>query len=288
MYNTCDNYNIDMISKRIKGLRNLRYKQYSDSQKNDVDYTEEQTAYFSRFAFCKTQNSFANELTVNRITVTSWESGAYVPSIDKLIDLCKALDCSLDYLLGSVDTPEIASISKASYYSGISSEIIKYGLEHPDYLDCLNFFMHPTNSSDLFNEVILNTWKKYLINSALEEINGELKEFIIKCYDEYLSTTPFNIISKKSYKSFLENKLPQNKLAFAIKKESGKIHIKSCISPITYQNFFSEKVFNYSSFINYLVEHTFEPLSNNSIIELQKNKLSKTFLDLFSQYIDEL
>ena len=288
MNDTFNNYNIEMIPIRIKELRTLRYKQYSNSLKNDFYYTEEEKSYYSRFSFCKTQNSFAKELNANRVTVSSWENGTYIPSIDNLIIICKKLDCSLDYLLGSVDTPEIAPISKAALYSGISTEIIKYGLEHPDYLDCLNFFMHPSNSSEIFREVTLKTWQKYMINSSLEEIKGELKDYIIKCYDEYLSITPFDSINKKSYKLFLESKLPQSRLSLTMKKESGKIHIRSCTSPIIYQNFFTKKSFNYSSFINYLVEHTFEPLSYNSMIELQKNKLAKSFVDLLSKYIEEL
>jgi phospholipid N-methyltransferase len=148
--------------------------------------------------------------------------------------------------------------------------------------------MHPQNSSDFFNEITLNTWKKYIVNSSISEINGELKEYIIKCYDEYISTTPFNEIDKKTYRAFLESKLPSTKLSFSTKTVDGKIRLKSCVNLLSYQNFFDNKQFNYTTFINYLVEHTFESLSHNSIIELQKSKLAKCFVELFTKYIEEL
>lgn len=56
---------------------------------------------------------------------------------------------------------------------------------------------------------------------------------------------------------------------------------------ITYiSKVFSNKEFNYSSFITYLVEHTFESLSHNMMIEIQKNKLLNRFAELFIKYLE--
>ncbi|MFR5666009.1 MAG: helix-turn-helix domain-containing protein [Enterocloster bolteae] len=262
MSNIGNQYDINMLNTRLKEMRSLRKL---------------------------TQQELADAIGVKRQAIINWEKKGKntIPSIENLVELCETLDCSMDYLLGSVDTPEIEPISKASHYSGISAKIIRYGIEHPDFLDCLNFFMSPDNIADLFSSVTLETWKKFWINSTIKEINGELKEKILSFYDEYISITPFEAINADSYKKFLQRKLPREKITLKADKSDSKIYIKKCFSLITYQNFFSNKEFNYSTFINYLVEHTFEPCSHNVIIEIQKNKLANKFAELFTKYLVE-
>lgn len=63
------------------------------------------------------------------------------------------------------------------------------------------------------------------------------------------------------------------------------------VRPFTHFNphsFFTNKEFNYSSFIKYLVDYTFDSLSHNAMIELQKAKLSHAFINLFTKYLEEL
>jgi DNA-binding XRE family transcriptional regulator len=261
MNNIGNHYDINKVNKRIKEMRILR------------KYT---------------QQKLADSIGVKRQAIINWEKekNNTLPAIENLVDLCEVLDCSMDYLLGSVDSPEIEPISKASHYSGISAEIIRYGVEHPEYLEFLNFFMHPDNSSELFNSVTLSTWRKFWTDTSIDEIEEELKEAILKYYDEYISITPFESVNKKTYKSFLENKLPREKISLKAETTGSKIYIKNGVTPLTYQNFFKNKEFNYSSFITYLVDHTFEPLSHNMMIEIQKNKLSIKFVELFTKYFE--
>ena len=104
MNNIGNHYDINLISKRIKEMRKLR------------GYT---------------QVELADSIGVQRQAIINWEKekNNTLPAIENLVDLCEILDCSMDYLLGSVDSPEIEPISKASHYSGISAEIIRYGVE---------------------------------------------------------------------------------------------------------------------------------------------------------------
>lgn len=232
------------------------------------------------------QEKLAKLISVNRQSIIKWEKGTTIPTLENLVILCKTLDCSMDYLLGSVDTPEIASISKASHYSGISTEIIKYGIEHPDFLDILNFFMHPKYSADIFNSVTLGAWKKFLADSSLQDIKGELKEKLLSFYDEFISITPLEEVSKKTYNKFLRHKLPREMVTPTDDNTSPEINLKKCVSLITYQSFFSGKEFNYTAFINYLSDHTFEPLSHSLMIEIQKNKLANKFVELYMKYLE--
>lgn len=233
------------------------------------------------------QEKLANAIKVKRQTVSEWEMGKRIPSVPNMVELCNVLNCSMDYLLGSVDTPEIEPISKASHYSGISAQIIAYGLEHSDYLDCLNFFMHPDNCALLINSINLSTWRKFWIETSLTEIKQPFKDEVYKAYDEFSAITPITEVNKKNYTKFLKNKFPEDKLIIQTGKNTNGYVIKGCFKAIDYQSFFENKEFNYSKFINYLSDTTYEPLSRIALIESQKMKLAKAFINLFTRYLEE-
>ena len=50
------------------------------------------------------QVQLAQELKVNKATITNYKKGKIVPSLDTLFELCRLLDVSADYLLGLTDT----------------------------------------------------------------------------------------------------------------------------------------------------------------------------------------
>lgn len=261
MDNTKNHYDTTMISSRLRERRKQRNL---------------------------SQWELADKIGVRRQAIINWESPKknILPAVDNLADICEYLDCSMDYLLGSVDSPEIEPVSKASHYSGIKAEIIRAGIDNSDYLDCLNFFMHPDNISDIFNSITITAWRKFWTDMSLGEITGELKDRLITYYDEYIAITPLESVNKKTYKAFLERKFPREKITLKAEANGSKLYIKKCVSLLTYQNFFDGKDFNYSSFILYLVEHSFEPLSHNMMMEIQKNKLANKFVDLFIRYLD--
>lgn len=47
------------------------------------------------------QEDLANKLSVDRSTITKWETGEAMPRVDKLIPLANILQCSVDDLLHS-------------------------------------------------------------------------------------------------------------------------------------------------------------------------------------------
>jgi transcriptional regulator with XRE-family HTH domain len=50
-----------------------------------------------------TQQELANKVNVNRVTYTNWENGKREPELDKVVEIAKELDCTVDYLLGLSD-----------------------------------------------------------------------------------------------------------------------------------------------------------------------------------------
>ena len=78
--------------------------------------------------------------------------------------------------------------------------------------------------------------------------------------------------------SFLSDKKKEHEDGFVI---------KGCFEPIDYQDFFEDRKFIYSNFIQYLAKSTFEPLSHNALVETQKMKLADAFINLFTRYLEE-
>lgn len=293
-------YNPNKIPERLKKTRRDRAKQYKNAKKffddisnhyskNSQEYKNAETYFnqYKSFKTCTSQEALAEAIHVKRQTIIEWEKGARYPSIQNLILLCSEFKCNMDYLIGFVETPITEPVSIAHYFSNIDSSIIKYGLENEDYLRCLNFFMLPENCADLFNEFTISAWRDYIKKSAIEDIQSPLKEDVIKAYNEYSAITPIQNISKSTYKSFLKKKFPEHKIALTKTPTANGYIIKNCFNRITYQNFYEGKEFNYSSFINYLVEHTFKQLSQNALIESKKNILAKKFIELFEKYLNE-
>ena len=60
-----------------------------------------------------TQQELADAIGVNRLAVHEWEKkeNNKIPSVQNLVAICNTLDCSMDYLLGAIDTSEIEAIA---------------------------------------------------------------------------------------------------------------------------------------------------------------------------------
>ncbi len=50
-----------------------------------------------------THQELANKVSVNRVTYTNWENGKRSPELDKVVELARELDSTLDYLSGNTD-----------------------------------------------------------------------------------------------------------------------------------------------------------------------------------------
>ncbi|MBE6814369.1 MAG: helix-turn-helix transcriptional regulator [Ruminococcaceae bacterium] len=282
-------YDINEFGGRLKELRRQRYEQYKEYKKsvaeNDITKQNKYKTY-KKYVYCKTQESFSNKIQVERRSVGAWEKGKLLPTIENIVKICEALDCSIDYLLGSGDVPDVEPIAKICHYSRISPEIIKLCLQDDEYLDFLNFFMLPENCGTIFNGVNLSTWKTYWVNSTLEEIESPFKEFLIEIFNEYNAITPFKEVSKDSFKTFLMFKLPKENVKLYSQKTKTGVIFKGCNIPIVKGNSNANQEYNYEVFIDDLVEITFEPLLSRVYVEIQKAKLADMFISLFTKYVE--
>lgn len=269
-------YNTKEFPSQLKKLRKNRWELYENFEE-----------IYEKYKCCKSQETFAECLGVERRTISSWENGNTLPSIETIVLICDILDCPIEFLLNKFEIPETAPISNASLYSGISTEIIREALENPEYLDFLNFFMHPENCSSLLNGITLSNWKQYWINTTLKTLNETLKKRITDIFKDFIKTTPCYKITERSYKTFLKSKLPEASLSFASKQSKTEITIKVKETLEIYTKVVLNGAFDYFSFIDYLAKQTYMPLIQAELLELEKSKLANSFIDLFTKYLDE-
>ncbi len=50
-----------------------------------------------------TQEQLAKHLNIDRSQIGKYEHGTTSPNVEQLVAICKALNCSADYLLGLID-----------------------------------------------------------------------------------------------------------------------------------------------------------------------------------------
>lgn len=62
--------------------------------------------------------------STTRETISAWESSARIPSVDNLIDLCNALDCDMDYLLGKCETAHADAVDIV-WKTGLSEKAVE-------------------------------------------------------------------------------------------------------------------------------------------------------------------
>lgn len=55
-----------------------------------------------------TQEQLAEQLNVSRQSISKWESGQVIPEVDKIVELSKLFDVSIDYLLKPSEIDELS------------------------------------------------------------------------------------------------------------------------------------------------------------------------------------
>lgn len=273
-------YDKYLIGKRIKEIRTNRFTLYKTS--NDKKHT--------KYSYCKTQEALADKLNIERRTVGSWERCDTIPSLENLINLCEVLDCNIEYFLGADEIPYINTVSKASYFTGINPEIISLAKEDSDYRDCLNFFMLPSNCNELYNSITLSAWKQFWINDNLDKIKNPLLEIINKAFDKFYLSTPTENINPDTFKKYLVEYLPEDKLIFTeTGDDKSYVYIKDCLSLLQYKDFISKctKDNQYIFFIDYICSLSFNSLQNKIYLELHKKKIADKFISILNNYLND-
>lgn len=308
-------YYENLFITNFKLLRKSRRQLYLNNQSKSPNPYE-------KFAHCCTQEKFAEKINVERRTIGRWEKGIAFPPFDKIIAICQALECDINFLLtynvtqknsnnadnyinlhykdvDKINTEKIDILDwkvgfdtsiLAQKYSGISKDIIDYAKSDRDYLDFLNFFMHPDNCSTLFNFVMLISWKNSLSTGGhLDELSGTLKYKIINIFQRYQAVTPLGNFTKESYKDWLKEELSPDKLSFSATRLDDRICVNKYLSSerLAKLKLSDENSKSYEIFLDYITTYSYNTLTDNLILNIQKEALLKSFVELFENFLSK-
>lgn len=273
-------YDSKKFGQRLSELRKKKWEQYKNnlSKRNNP---------YEKFACCRTQESLAEALGLERRTIGKWELGISTPTIDKVSALCDLLECKIDYLLGADELVGFSTSVYASHFSGISIDIINYAMKDADYLEFLNYFMHPDNCSALIKSITMTAWKDFLFEKELVDLAEPLKSLIIDTFHSYQAFTPATKYSKDSFREYIISSLPKNRFSFATKKLDERICVRLCLSPskIKELGLSSKNSQSYQTLIDYIVDYSFDILTTKEILDIQKENLGRLFIHMLEKYL---
>lgn len=272
-------YDIKYFSENLRKIRKKRWEDYKNEENTKTKPDE-------TFACCKSLETFAEALNVERRTIGNWENGITVPPLDKVAEICNLLNCNFDNLFGVQEMVGFSPDIIAAHYSKINIDIIKHGHKDHDYRDFLNYFMHPDNCEELINSVTLLGWQDIIKESDLKDINEPLKSLVIKCFHRLQALYPETDYSIEGFNKCLLNYLSKDDFSFSKKIDFKKIHVHSCIPQSKFEELgLSNKNSNsYNLFIDYIANYSYDILYNKELLEIKKEKLGQLFVNLFEKY----
>ena len=142
-----------------------------------------------------TQSQLAAELDgyesdSGKIKISNYENGKNIPRLDNLERLASILDCDVDYLLGSIDHPDITTAWIAEQIP-LSRKAIESLRQLNDFEDEYDDY-HPKALTHLIDEIIINIINPYIKNSLddpksyfLSHDVDDIAEHIFNLVEEY-------------------------------------------------------------------------------------------------------
>lgn len=126
----------------------------------------------------KSQESFAEALKIaDRKTISKWETGETEIPITRLSDICRLLDCDLDYIFGKIKPPK-NSINNVMEETGLTEQASRILLDE-EYKDILNALLIDENFIKLLD--IIKEWSEADLdnthsNLIKDNIRNKLKD----------------------------------------------------------------------------------------------------------------
>lgn len=272
----------EKFPEKLQELRKERWKLYKDNQ-------DKHPNPYEKFSVCKSHDTIAEALHIERRTYGKWESGKSTPTLDMVANICNIFDCNIDYLFGAEELIGFTPSAIASHYSTIDINIVDKARKDSDYRDFLNYFMYPDNCYALVQSTTRCAWKDYLADIESENIGEPLKTLITDIFHSYQTFTSVSQYKKDSLREYIVSSLPQNKISFKAKKNNNCICISTCLSTkkINELDISNSNPQSYHLLVDYLVDYCFDVLATKEIIDIQKEKLGHLFVRMVEKFLEE-
>ena len=202
------------------------------------------------------QEQFADKMNVSRQAVSKWESGSSIPDMEKIIQMCKILNCNLDDLLddGVIDSKQKSSQNSFNnYFSDFLSFITRvynmfWSMTFKEKIKCIFemfvifivLFILGSIVKELLFMIILNSFRNIdIIRTFVNNVVSPLVDilllilgiiifihlFKIRYLDYFITVEDNDALEKSSEKALEEEKIINNK-KYVVEQKKEKIIIR--------------------------------------------------------------
>lgn len=249
-----------------------------------------------KYQYCKTQSSFSDEIAnyeqsekrgIRRQTLASWEKGASYPTINRLLILCKLLNCDPDYLLGYSQHIN-QDIDTISAVTGLKPKSIEILMENKFFVSFFNFLLVDADVKFLrLLDFIEKESRYYYLD---KDLLGHYHQTLMRKMD-----AAFNRISlfSHSYDLLIEYERELKRELRNFYGPNGDFGILQYVSDdisnqirlIKEENHIQDNSEDsYQLIVKILAEYTLQPLTHIKERERNWGRITQMFIDLVEEY----
>lgn len=265
------------FGKRLVELRQQRYKESPD-----------------KFPYCKNQASFCQEISsldkegkaFRRQTLGCWENGASYPTVQRILILCKLLECDPDFLLGYGKTVS-KDIEFISDFTGLERRSIEALKTNTDFIPFLNYILTSNDFMKLVSYIEKEATCFYVDKDLTSHYKSVLLRRMKAAFDRSLAlSTPFD-----HFPAIYKRELSQELSGFRKNGiENGiLIHISESIRNEILRAKGEREIPDesdeyYSLVIDFLAEFSCDPFSYEKECAQRKGRFAQIFIELLDDY----
>lgn len=203
-------------------------------------------------------------------------------SVDALISVSKALNVSIDYLLG-IESSEQHNLTDIFDETGLTEKSInalQQNTKAPDFINSLLQSEELANLLRLVNQIFYSDYVAYDILSAYSE---SLRDIIVSAYSKYMeSTLPIDMEEEK-FKAILYNEIKNNNITLNKEYISSNV-TEDRFSQIKYISKYSNIKLS-QAFLNDTVSCVYNILSYANSSDYYRNTLSNSFSKIVDEFL---
>lgn len=203
-------------------------------------------------------------------------------SVDALISVSKALNVSIDYLLG-IELLEQHNITDIFDETGLTEKSINALQQNAKLPDFINAFLQSKELTNLLRLVNQIFYSDYIANDILSAYSKSLRDIILSAYSKYMESALPIEMKKESFKVALYNEIKNNNITLNKKYISFNVS-KDRFSQIIYLSKYSNIKLS-QAFINDTVSCVYNILSYVSSSDYYRNALSNSFSKIVDEFL---
>lgn len=203
-------------------------------------------------------------------------------SVDALISVSKALNVSIDYLLG-IESSEQHNLTDIFEETGLTKKSIYALQQNSKAPDFINFFLQSKELINLLRLVNQIFYSDYIAKDILSAYSKSLRDIIVLAYSKYMESTLPIEMKEETFKVALYNEIKNNNIT--LNKEYISFNVsKDRFSQITVLSKRTNIELS-QAFINDTVSCVYNIMFYGNSSDYYRNALSNSFSKIVDEFL---